>query len=53
MRKLTTRKSDKNNKDKIGKDKQSAVYKLVCKECPKVYIGQTGILCQKRIKEYL
>lgn len=38
---------------KNNNDQKLGVYKLVCKDFPKVDIGQKGKLFQKRIKEHL
>lgn len=41
------------SKNRIEKYKKSGVYKLVCKDCPKIYIGQTWKTFKKRIEEYM
>jgi hypothetical protein len=41
-----------NNKDKISKLDRSGVYKINCKDCPAVYIGQSGRNIKTRIKEH-
>ena len=42
----------KNAKSKSEKTNKSGIYKLTCKDCPKIYIGQTGRSFGKRIKEH-
>ena len=40
-------------KDKISDEKKTGVvYKIPCKNCPKVYIGQTGRQLGTRVKEH-
>jgi predicted GIY-YIG superfamily endonuclease len=41
-----------NNKTKIPQLNQSGVYKINCKDCEAVYIGQTGRSLEKRLKEH-
>ena len=43
----------KTGKDKLANNKQSSlIYKIECKNCDKVYIGQTHRYLEKRIKEH-
>ena len=48
----TLSKNIKNNKSKTNITDQSGVYQLTCANCPKTYIGQTGRIFSKRIKEH-
>ena len=41
-----------NNKGKIDKMHKSGVYKINCKDCPAVYVGQSGRNIETRVKEH-
>lgn len=41
-----------NNKEKTDKLQKTGVYKLSCKDCDAIYIGQTGRNIKKRIDEH-
>lgn len=41
-----------NLKDKVPPDEQSGIYRIPCKDCPAVYIGQTRRKVKIRLKEH-
>ena len=41
-----------NNKDKVNKLDRSGVYRINCKDCSAVYIGQSGRSINVRVKEH-